>query len=165
MIVLRDAPSMSKITLVAMSPDVATELGRGFAAIDPWARYKISAATLTAYFLATEPGTEHYVVRVNDALAGAVSIRSAWLRGPYLKFLGVLPAYQSQGAGQLILAWFEGIARARGNRNLWVAASDFNAPALKFYERHGFQRAARLDSLIEDGETEILMRKRLFLKK
>lgn len=165
MIVLRDTPSVSTITLGAMTPEAALELGQGFAAIDPWARYAFSAETLAAYLSAAEAGAARYAIFIDASVAGAVSIRSAWLRGPYLQFLGVLPAFQAQGAGQLVLAWFEGTARARGDRNLWVAASDFNVSALGFYEHHGFQRAARLDSLIEDGETEILMRKKLIIKK
>ncbi|MBR2535629.1 MAG: GNAT family N-acetyltransferase [Hyphomicrobium sp.] len=165
MLILRDSPGGAQISLDTMTEEAAQELGSGFAAIDPWAHYKFSAAALAAYLAKAESGAPRYVIRIGGALAGAVGIRSAWLRGPYLQFLGILPAYQGQGAGQLVLAWFEGTARAHGERNIWVAASDFNSAALKFYETHGFQRAARLDGLLEDGETEILLRKKLIIKK
>ncbi len=52
-------------------------------------------------------------------------------------------------------------ARAAGDRNLWVCASDFNAAGIMFYERHGFSRVADLDGLVRDGRTEVLLRKRL----
>jgi len=166
MLMLREGSSGGiQIALDTMTDDAARVLGSGFAAIDPWAHYKFSAAALTAYLAKAESGAPRYVIRIGGALAGAVGVRGAWLRGPYLQFLGILPAYQGKGAGQLVLAWFEGTARAHGERNIWVAASDFNSAALKFYETHGFQRAARLDGLLEDGETEILLRKKLIIKK
>ena len=68
-------------------------------------------------------------------LAGAIGVRRNWLRGPYLQFLGILPAFQRRGIGSVALDWFEGEARAAQAQNLWVAASDFNARALAFYER------------------------------
>lgn len=163
--ILRDSASAAQIVLDTMDEDAARVLGSGFAAIDPWARYNFSGDALAAYLGKTEAGAPRYIIRIDGEIAGAIGIRSAWLRGPYLQFLGILPPYQAQGAGQLVLAWFEGTARAHGERNIWVAASEFNSTALKFYERHGFQRAARLDSLIEDGETEILLRKKLSIKK
>ena len=56
-----------------------------------------------------------------------------------------------------------GLVRDRGlkhrSRNLWVCASSFNARALRFYERHGFARAATLPGLVADGYDEILLRK------
>ena len=40
-------------------------------------------------------------------------------------------------------------------------ASSFNSNALRFYARHGFERAATLDGLVQDGIDEVLLRKRL----
>lgn len=161
MIVLQDKAGAPRISLHAMTPDAAATLGQAFAAIDPWVRYPFSPDALAQYFNATESGAPRFAVAIDGTLAGVIGTRANWLRGPYLQFLGIVPSYQNQGAGQLLLAWFEGEARARGERNIWVAASDFNATALSFYERHGFQRAARLDGLIQDGVTEILLRKKL----
>lgn len=165
MIVLQNKPELPVIMLDAMSADVARPLGAAFAGMDPWARYPFSADALGAYLAGVESAAPRYVLRIDGVAAGAIGIRTAWLRGPYLQFLGILPDYQSRGAGQLVLAWFEGQARARGERNLWVAASDFNLAAIRFYERHGFQRAARLEGLVQDGETEILLRKKLCAQK
>lgn len=94
-------------------------------------------------------------------IIGALGLRLDWLRGPYVQFLAVLPANQTRGIGALILAWVERQALARAERNLWVAASDFNTGALRFYERHGFSRVADLDGLVREGRKEILLRKRI----
>ena len=155
------APGIPVISLVAMTPEIAARLGPSFADMDPWARLGFTASALTHYFAMPEPGAPRYAVRVGEAIAGAAGFRTAWLRGPYLQFLGLLTPYQAQSLGPLVLAWFEGQARARGERNLWVAASDFNTAAIGFYERHGFRRAALFEDLIADGYGEILLRKRL----
>lgn len=166
MIVLQTkSDSVPLITLEPMTPGAARALGNTLATIDPWARYAFSADALTTYLAGVEGDAPRYVLSIDNTYAGAIGIRTKWLRGPYLQFLGILPGYQSQGAGRLVLAWFEGCARAKQERNLWVAASDFNSAALRFYERHGFHRAARLDGLVEDGVTEILLRKRLCIRK
>jgi diamine N-acetyltransferase len=161
-ILLRQGASETPpVSLVAMTPEVAAQLGPAFADMDPWARLGFTANALTQYFANPEPGAPRYAVRVGDAIAGAAGFRTAWLRGPYLQFLGLLTPYQGQNVGPLVLAWFEGQARARGERNLWVAASDFNPAAIRFYERHGFRHAALFEDLIADGYNEILLRKRL----
>lgn len=143
----------------------ARTLGAAFAAINPWAGYPYPADAVEAYLGAREPGAPRFAIHIDGALAGAIGIRLNWLRGPYLQFLGILPDFQRRGLGEKSLAWFEGGARAQLERNLWVAASDFNADAIRFYERHGFERAALLEGLVDDSKTELLFRKRLIIQK
>lgn len=161
MITLRGHDGQPEIVLEPMTPDGAGMLGEAFAGIDPWARYPFSASALEGYLGTNEAGAPRYAIRAGGALAGATGVRHAWLRGPYLQFLGVLPSFQSLGIGGRVVAWFEAEARASNERNIWVATSDFNSDALRFYERHGFQRAALLDGLVRDGVAEVLLRKRL----
>jgi GNAT superfamily N-acetyltransferase len=139
----------------------ARKLGVGFAAMEPWSVYPMSADALTAYFAQNEAGAPRYALYDGDALAGGIGIRLDWMRGAYLQVLGVLPTHQRSGIGRLALTWFDLAGRARGDRNLWVAVSDFNPGAERLYERCGFQRVAPLPDLIRDGMTEVLMRKQL----
>jgi diamine N-acetyltransferase len=136
-------------------------LGANFAAIDPWASYPYPAAGLAAYLAGKESDAPRFAVWLGGGLAGAVGLRLNWLRGPYVQFLAVLPKFQNRGLGANLLAWIESEARRKEERNLWVAASDFNAGAIRFYERHGFVRVASLPDLVRDGRTELLLRKRL----
>lgn len=160
MITLKPGDGSSlRVTLVNISLPSAATIASQCARIDPWRRYGVTAAELQRYLTALEPAAPRYGLHINDELAGAAGFRMNWLRGPYLQFLAIFPLYQRRGLGELVLAWFEGTAIARGERNLWVAASAFNADALRFYERHGFRRAAVLDGLIQDGLSEILLRK------
>jgi diamine N-acetyltransferase len=161
MIELPDEDGRPIISLSPISSDEAQTLGEAFAAIDPWARYPYPASALQTYFAAHEPGAPRYAIRCGESIAGAVGLRFNWLRGPYVQFLGLLPSQQSRGTGTRVLQWLETDARKHSARNLWVAASDFNTDAVKFYERSGFQRVAALDDLVRDGRTELLLRKKL----
>lgn len=135
-------------------------LAEACAAIDPWARMAYPVDGLRRFFLRPDPATYRYVVHIDHVLAGGVVVRHPWLKGPYLEFLAILPDHQGNGTGGAILDWFENEA-ANPDRNLWVLASDFNARALAFYQRHGFEPAAPLPDLAAEGFTEILLRKRL----
>lgn len=150
--------------IVVVTPLSAAEgdrLGAVFAAIDPWAAYRYPAAALSSFLAASEPAAPRLQLSLGGEVAGAAVIRTRWLRGPYLQFLAVVPGLQGRGIGSAVLAWMEREARMALERNLWVVASEINPRAVRFYERHGFAPTARLDDLVCDGRTEILMRKRL----
>ncbi len=151
---------LGSVTLCAITAAEAVLLGAGFAAIDPWRRANYSDTALAGYLSRHEPGGNRFAIHAEGALAGAVSIREPWLRGPYLEFLGLLPQAQGRGIGAAVMRWFETQAPA-GASSLWVLCSDFNTGALAFYERHGFGQVATLDGLIGAGFDEILLRKRL----
>lgn len=148
-----------------MTPVDAGYLGVAFAKSEPWSRYPFTADALTAYFEAEEDAAPRYVIAhgsdIENNVAGVLGLRLNWLRGPYIQFLGVLPEHQNAGIGAQLLSWISDTSAESGARNLWVAASDFNTNALRFYERHGFTRVATLDGLVQDGIGEILLRKRL----
>ena len=154
-------PDGLALAVAPLAADDAQRLGLAFAAIDPWATYGYPASVLASFLATAEPGAPRFALVSAGKIAGAAVIRTAWLRGPYLQFLAVLPAHQGRGLGSAFLAWMEAEARAAQERNLWVAASDINADAIRFYERHGFKSTAVLDGLVYDDRTEILFRKRL----
>ena len=149
------------LSLSGLTASEARDLGAGFAAIDPWAQYPYPASALETFFATQEPSAPRLGIRSGQSLSGAIGIRYDWFHGPYVQFLGLLPGYQAHGLGSRILDWLERDALDHGARNLWVAASDFNAAAIRFYERHGVGRVAGLDGLVRDNKTEVLMRKRL----
>lgn len=136
-------------------------LAARFAAMLPWSRYPLCAAALEKYLAAQEWGAPRYAVRCDSRLIGALGLRLNWLRGPYIQFLGIMPEAQRSGAGAAILKRVADDAKAARERNVWVAASTFNADALRFYERCGFTRTALLDGLIQDDIDEVLLRQKL----
>ena len=149
------------IALTVLKPFEAAQAGVLCASMDPWARYPVTAAQLTSFFAQIEPGAPRFAIRVDGVLEGAVAVRSAWLYGPYIQTFALARGVQGRGVGTAVMAFIEREARRVDARNLWVAASDFNDGAHRFYARLGFQRIAELDALVRDDRTEVLLRKRL----
>ncbi len=153
----------SGLSLSAVTAAEAPALGAALAAIEPWSRFGLSAANLASLFAPAADGGIRLAIRSapNGTPIGVAVIRSPWLVGPYMQFLGVLPGAQGAGFGSAILAWYEAEARAAGMRNVWICAASFNDGAVRLYERCGFEHVVVLDDLIKPGFDEVLMRKRL----
>lgn len=149
------------VEVAPMTPDAARDLGVACATFGPWKHYGMSSAQLTASFLDAGGGNRAFQVRVDDVLAGAIIVRPSFLIGPYLVFLGVLPAFQGQKIGDAALGWFEAEARRGKRRNIWLCVTGVNEGARRFYRARGWDVAATLPDLIRDGDDEIMMRKRL----
>ena len=154
------AYDLGAVKLCAITAADAALLGPGLAAIDPWRRANFPHAALTGYLTRRDPAANRFAIHADGALAGVISVREPWLRGPYLELLGLLTPAQGRGIGAAVMRWFEAEAPA-GASSLWVLCSDFNTGALAFYERHGFLRVTELEGLVGDGFTEILLRKKL----
>ncbi|MEQ1694450.1 MAG: GNAT family N-acetyltransferase [Hyphomicrobiaceae bacterium] len=152
----------SAVELSSFAQFEAGQAGVICAGMDPWARYRMTAPELAAFFAQAEPGAPRFAIRVNGRLEGALVVRTNWLAGPYIQLLALAPNAQGQKIGSLVMDFVEGQARKTTARNLWVAASDFNAAALRFYERHGFVRIAEIDALLRNDRNEALLRKKLF---
>lgn len=144
-----------------MPESEAGPLAEAVAALEPWRTYRYPAEKLAAYLAKPEPGAPRFILRQGAKIAGGIGLRLHWMRGPYIQFLAVLPAFQGQGLGSALIAWVEAEARAGEERNLWIAASEINADARRLYERLGFREMARLEDLVCEGRSEVLYRKRL----
>lgn len=147
------------VDLAPVTATGAEALGMAISAIGPWAHYGISADSM-ARLLSSE-GAACYQLECAGALAGAVVVRPSWLIGPYLQTLAILPRYQNQGIGAMVLAWYEAEAIRGRSRSAWLCVSAFNPGAQRFYLAHGYERVATFEDLVRDGDDELLMRKRL----
>ena len=145
-----------------MDPVSAGILADTLIGMVPWSRLG-STVTGLAQSMTDNPahGVRSWCLTVDGAIAGVLVVHEAWLCGPYLKRLAVLPPFQRQGLAQAAIAWWEADARQARASNLWLCVSDFNHAARQFYEAAGFRQAGVLDDLVVDGLNEILMRKRL----
>ena len=80
--------------------------------------------------------------------------------GGYLRLIAVLDGAQSRGTGAALLAAYEGeVARSASHGFLLV--SDFNTPAQRFYERHGWSRVGAIPKLVLPDVDELVYWKRL----
>ena len=144
-----------------LAPDAHRRLAEALAAIPPWSTLGSSADALTQNLQAEEPGTQRYAIVVDSTLAGVLSVRLPWLKGPYIELLAILPGFQRHGIGTAVLSFVEAEAKRLGARNVWVCGSQFNKDALHFYKRNGFCEVASLPDLVTDGFAETLLRKTL----
>ena len=149
------------VALVPMTVEAADSLGAITPTFGPWVHYGFSPEAMTRAFAPAVDNGCRYQAHVAGELAGAMVIRNPWLIGPYLQTLAVLPAWQSCGLGGVMLDWFESRARAASQRSIWLCVATFNTDALRFYRAHGWEHAADLPDLIQDGVGELLLRKRL----
>lgn len=157
-------PSGGEIILSNLTPSQAERLGLAFANMEPWSAYPYEAETLARYFATEEPGARRFAVcraqNPTEAI-GVIGLRDNWLRGPYIQFLGLLPDDQDRGIGSALLNHLETEAIRNGEENLWVIASEFNTRALTFYQRFGFRPVSKIEKLVVEEHTEVLLRKRL----
>lgn len=70
----------------------------------------------------------------------AVRGRQSWIGG-----LGVAPAHRSKGVGAVLMRRVIAEARSRGLRELWLEVLVQNAPAVRLYERLGFEHVRGLE--------------------
>jgi ribosomal protein S18 acetylase RimI-like enzyme len=137
----------------------AALIGAQLAGMDPWKRLAYPAAELSRYLLWPDPALHRYTVLTRDeTLAGVISVRYPWLRGPYLELIGLIPDFQGAGLGSELIGWFEQQARLVAD-NAWVIVSAFNHKAYDFYRRHGFVEVGVIKELVRPGYDEILLRK------
>lgn len=129
--------------------------------IDPWKTIKTSPQVLANYFLNPEAGSFRYVVTENDKPVGLISVKSPWLLGPYLEFLGLISIAQGKGIGKALMEWLEEHAHLSKDKNIFICVSDFNHDALQFYQQFGYTKCGHLDDLSIEGKAEFLLRKRL----
>lgn len=158
---------LSRVDLSELIAELPASISAGLAAtladMDPWRRYGFSVERLQAFVGTPSPIARRYLVAEEDSVLGFVVLKPGWMFGTYLNFLAVLPQAQGRGIGGAVLDWMRREGEARGERNQFVATSAFNAGALRFYERHGFAVIANMPGLINDTETEVLLRRRLSL--
>ena len=146
--------------MVPLDEPSARVMAEAMANIDPWATLRISPQRLLATLLARDANSCVRLIRVDEAIAGVVGVRTPWLYGPYLMLLAILPQSQRCGLGSAVLEW---MARETPQRpaNLWTCASAFNTRALAFYRSHGFAPVGELPDLVAPGFAEVLLRKPL----
>jgi GNAT superfamily N-acetyltransferase len=80
--------------------------------------------------------------------------------GGYLRLIAVLDGEQGRGTGAALLAAYEA-AVARSSAHGFLLVSDFNAPAQRFYERHGWTRVGAIPRLVLPDVDELVYWKRL----
>jgi len=79
-------------------------------------------------------------------------------RFPYLRILAVKPAFRNKGVGKKLLDHFEENGFNLASK-VFLAVSDFNVEAQRFYKRNRYIRVGIVPDLYKPGIAEILMMK------
>ena len=138
-------------------------LAGSLAALPLMVRYRRDAAALARSLEAAHGRGEGLLVA--DEGAGPRGL--AWFLpsgtlalGGYLRLIAVLPGGEGRGVGAALLRAFEA-ETARASPNAFLLVSDFNAGAIRFYEREGYVRVGTLPGLVLPDVAEILYWKKL----
>ena len=75
--------------------------------------------------------------------------------GGYLKLIAVVPGAEGKGTGLALLRAFEA-ETARQSAHAFLLVSDFNAGAIRFYERGGYAHVGPLPGLVLPDVAELL---------
>ena len=126
---------------------------------NPWIRLSVSLEKCRE--ACNDPRYEVFVARDEQGPCGVILLDPRGLAGsPYVKSVAVVADRRSQGIGGALMDFAEDRCRERA-RFLFLCVSSFNTRARSFYEARGFVTVGELPDYVVDGESEILIQKRL----
>jgi len=151
------------VLLRPIHDDDVPPLAAGLARLPLMERYRRSAEKLEADVRAAIARGDGLIA----AEAGGELAGICWFlhhgtlgMGGYLRLIAVLDGAQGRGAGAALLSAYEAEV-ARGAAHAFLLVSDFNAPAQRFYERHGWSRVGAIPKLVLPDVDELVYWKRL----
>jgi len=105
-------------------------------------------------------GEEVHVADSGGRLSGLVwfQLRGAFGRSGYLRLLVTDGAAQGQGIGSRLLGHAEELVFRQAD-DMFLLVNSENSGARRFYERHGWRVAGRLDAYVAPGLDEVLLRR------
>jgi ribosomal protein S18 acetylase RimI-like enzyme len=136
--------------------DWAAEL---FSSSAPWKILGITYENLK--IICHDPGYIVYIAHIEHKPCGVIILDPRGVAGaPYIKSVLVEERNRSHGIGAALISFAENFFKQR-SPHLFLCVSSFNQKARTFYERLGYGVIGELKDHIKEGESEILMYKRI----
>jgi ribosomal protein S18 acetylase RimI-like enzyme len=136
--------------------DWAAEL---FLSSEPWKTLGITYENLKA--ICHDPEYLVYVAYIENEPCGVIILDPRGVAGaPYIKSVLVEEKYRSHGIGAALIAFGENFFKQK-SPHIFLCVSSFNQKSRLFYERLGYSVIGELKDHIKQGESEILMYKRI----
>ena len=130
-----------------------------FSTSEPWKTLCITYESLSA--TCHDPEYFVYIAHIEAKPCGVIILDPRGLAGaPYIKSVGVAESYRDRGIGAALVSFAEELFKQK-SRHLFLCVSSFNGKARTFYERLGYGVIGKLEDHIIEGESEILMYKRI----
>jgi [ribosomal protein S18]-alanine N-acetyltransferase len=129
---------------------------RLMSASEPW--LTLGRDFATSLSLVSDPTREGWWIEHGGVWAGFLLL---YLQGPFRGYIQTIcldPACRGRGLGTLALAWAEERI-FRESPNVFLCVSDFNAGALRLYQRLGYRLVGELPDFLVSGSAELLLRK------
>lgn len=102
-----------------------------------------------------------FAARMDGTPCGAMVIHPRGLASsPYLKSIVVEEGYRDQGIGRAMLKYGEDHFRS-SSKHFFLCVSSFNTKARALYEKLGYKKVGEFSDYIIEGQSEILLYKRL----
>jgi len=122
---------------------------------DPWSAEQVWSE------LAHVPDSRWYAVEEDDAgIAGYVGLMAVPPEGD-VQTVAVAPRAQGTGLGRRLLGALLDEAARRGCTQVFLEVHDTNEPALRLYERAGFEKQGRRRDYYGPGLDALVLRRRL----
>ena len=148
-----------RLDISTANDDEITWAAGQLAGSDPW--ITLGRSFEHCYSSCTNPEFLVYIAHSEGKPCGAIILDPGGLAGsPYLKSVVVEKEFRNSGVGSALLEFAENLFRP-SSRHFFLCVSSFNKRAMAFYERHGYNMIGEFRDYIIEGESEILMYKRL----
>ena len=102
-----------------------------------------------------------YISHIENKPCGVIILhRKGAVGSPYIKTIAVSAEFRSSGVGKALIDFSENLFRNEA-KHIFLCVSSFNKRAQSFYVRLGYEKVGELKDYIINGESEILMHKKL----
>ena len=127
-----------------------------------WQRYGVTQAS--AYQRLTGGQEQGAAILVAEMAAEVVGFiwyiqKGAFSHSGYIMLIGVDPAQQGQGVGEILMEEAERILFEK-SKDVFLLVSDFNHGAQRFYQRRGYERVGSLPGYVLPDVSELIYRKK-----
>ena len=150
---------MEKITIALATENEKEWAARKIASSEPW--LTLGTTLENCLWFCNNPEYIVFIAHIDDRPCGAMIIHPRGLASsPYLKSIVIEEGYRNKGIGRELLKHGEGHFRAV-SKHFFLCVSSFNTRARALYEKLGYRKVGEFSDYIIEGQSEILLYKRL----
>jgi ribosomal protein S18 acetylase RimI-like enzyme len=145
-----------------LQPADLTACARIMAENPLWQRYGVTLDSACQRLSAgQQQGATILVAETAGAVVGFIWYveKGAFFRSGYVMLIGVDPALQGQGVGEILMDAAESIL-FETSEDVFLLVSDFNEGAQRFYRHRGYKLVGSLPGYVLPGVSELIYRKR-----